>query len=135
GVLHGDRCGQVGDRVDAGEPALAGLGVADVAPLERPQARTTGEGRQVGLVPLRQVVDREDLVAAIEQLGDDPPADEAGGPGHEHPHRAASSDSTVEAMSAWTSAREIGSVPSERYGPTGAGSAPAYARMTSGRPS
>ena len=45
------------------------------------------ERLEVRLVPLGEVVDREDRVPALEQLADDPAADEPGGTRHEDAHR------------------------------------------------
>ena len=45
------------------------------------------ELREVRRVAGDEVVDREDRVAALEQLADDPAADEPGRAGHEDAHR------------------------------------------------
>ena len=46
----------------------------------------TGERLEVGLVALGQVVDREDRMASLEQLADDPATDEPGGTRDEDAH-------------------------------------------------
>ena len=76
----------MGHRVDTRRPAPAGGRIADVADLERQEPGLTGERLEVGLVALGQVVDREDRVAPLEELADDPPTDEPGGTRHEDPH-------------------------------------------------
>ena len=67
----------MGDRVDRAGPASAGSGVADIASFERQQARMAGELGEVLHVAGHEIVDRQDGVAAVEQLADHPAADEA----------------------------------------------------------
>src|SRR5436190_8939026 len=122
----------MGDRPGAGQPAAACVGLAHVPAFERQQPGVPGELGEVGLVALDQVVDRQDLVSAIQQLADHPAADEAGRPGDEDLHPATTSALAVVATMRRTSSSDIASTPSDRYGPTGAGSAPAYASRTAG---
>ena len=111
-VLDGDGRGEVGHGVGAGEPAPAGVAVADVAHDELLEAGMAGERREVVGVALAQVVDREDRVPAIEELAHDPPADEAGGAGDDDPH--GSRPSTASRRTAATSSAPIGSTRSDR---------------------
>ena len=76
----------MGHGLDGRGPAPARRLVAHVAEFERQQPRMTLELGEVGHVAGDQVVDRQHLVPAREQLPDDPAADEPGGTGHEDPH-------------------------------------------------
>src|SRR3954465_10372824 len=87
GVLAGDRRGGVSGGVGLRGPAATGARIANVALLERAEVRVAGELIEVGDVARDEVVDRQDRVAAGEQLADDPATDEAGGAGDEDPHR------------------------------------------------
>ena len=82
------------------------------------------ERREVHAVAGHQVVDRQDRVTSLEELGDDPATDEPGRTRDEDLHALrtplAGVRASASATSWWTSSGDIGGTASDRYAPTGA---------------